>query len=145
MRKKIKKALQIIYFNLRWTKQLFQKHYSFIKVCRLLFIQDIKKDDVLTGILLIVFLRTNTFCIGFNLWLHVIIMSRTSFRVNPHSTVCLNVKELLARSRPHIWSWSDLIHKRTLNHFAKLAKWLSIRLRTKWLWVRIPLFKIRFL
>ena len=64
-KKKNKKALQIIYFNLQLTKQLFQKHYSFIKVCRLLFIQDIKKYDVLTGILLIVFLRANTFCIGF--------------------------------------------------------------------------------
>ena len=29
--------------------------------------------------------------------LHVIIMSRTSFRVNPNFVVCLNVKELLAR------------------------------------------------
>ena len=28
--------------------------------------------------------------------LHVIIMSRTSFRVNPNFVVCLNVKELLA-------------------------------------------------
>ena len=35
------------------------------------------------------------------------IISRTSFRVNPHSTVCLNLKELLARSRRHIWSLSD--------------------------------------
>ena len=58
-------------------------------------------------------------------------MSRTRFRVNPH---CLNVKELLTRNRRHIWSLSDcswtqthnnLVHKRTLNHFAKLAKWLS--------------------
>ena len=31
--------------------------------------------------------------------LYVIIMSHTSFRVNPHSIVCLNVKELLARNR----------------------------------------------
>ena len=47
---------------------------------------------------------------------------------------CLNVKELLARSRREIWRWSDcnwirthnhLVHKRTLNHLAKLAKWLS--------------------
>ena len=67
-------------------------------------------------------------------WLYVIIMSCTSFRVNLHSIVCLNVKELLARSRRHIWSLSDsngirthnhLVRKRTLNHLAKLAKWLS--------------------
>ena len=83
--------------------------------------------------------------------LYVIIMSPTSFRVNPHSIVCLNVKEFLARSRHHISSLSDsneirtynhLVRKRTLNHLAKLAslaKWLSIRLRTKWLWVPISL------
>ena len=64
----------------------------------------------------------------------IIIMSRTSFRVNPYSIVCLNVKELLARSRRHIWSFSDsneirnhnhLVLKRTLNQLSKLAKWLS--------------------
>ena len=35
-------------------------------------------------------------------WLYVMIMSRTSFWVNSHSIVCLNVKELLAQSRCHI-------------------------------------------
>ena len=63
-------------------------------------------------------------------WLHVIIMSRTSFRVNLLYS-CLNVKELLARSRCHIWSLrgsngirthNHLVRKRTLNHLAKLAK-----------------------
>ena len=43
---------------------------------------------------------------------------------------CLNIKELLARSRREIWSSSDcnwtrthnhLVHKRTLNHLAKLV------------------------
>ena len=47
---------------------------------------------------------------------------------------CLNVKELLARNRRNIGSLSDcngtLIHnhldrKRTLDHLAQLAKWLS--------------------
>ena len=47
---------------------------------------------------------------------------------------CLNVKELLARSRREIWRWSDcnwtrsqnhLVLKRTLNHLAELAKWSS--------------------
>ena len=68
--------------------------------------------------------------------LYVIILSRTSFRVNLQSIVCLNVKELLARRRRHIWSLSDskeiqthnhFIRKGTLNHLAKLAaKWLSV-------------------
>ena len=47
---------------------------------------------------------------------------------------CLNVKELFAWNRCQIWSLSDcngtrthnhLVHKRTLNHLAKLAKRLS--------------------
>ena len=67
------------------------------------------------------------------IWLYVSIMSRTRFRVNPHSIVCLNVKKLLAQSRDHIWSLSKskgigiqnhLIRKRILNHLAELAKWL---------------------
>ena len=57
-------------------------------------------------------------------------MPSTSFTVNLHSIVCLNIKELLARSRRHIRSLSDsngirthnqLVRKRTLNQLAKLA------------------------
>ena len=39
-----------------------------------------------------------------------------------------------------IGTQKHLVHKRTLSH---LAKWLSVRLRTKWLWVRIPLRSIK--
>ena len=68
------------------------------------------------------------------IWLYVITMSRMTFRVNPHSIVCLNVKKLLAQSRHYIWSLPDsngvwththLVHKWTLNHSAKAVKWLS--------------------
>ena len=51
-----------------------------------------------------------------NIRLYVTIMSRSSLRVNPHSIVYLNVKELLAK--------------------------LSIRFRTKWLWVRTILLSL---
>ena len=63
--------------------------------------------------------------------LYVIVMSHTSFRVDLHSTVCLNVKEFLARSRRHIWSLSDssgirtnshLFHKQTLNGWVFVCK-----------------------
>ena len=66
-----------------------------------------------------------------------------------------NVKELLARSRHEIWSLSDcnwtrtrnhLVRKRTFPHLAKLAKlakWLSAHLRTKWLWVRVQLQSVK--
>ena len=36
-----------------------------------------------------------------------------------------------------------LVLKRALNHLAKLAKWFSVCLRTKWLWVRIPLLSLK--
>ena len=62
------------------------------------------------------------------LWLYVLAMSCTCFRVNTLYS-CLNVKELLAQSRHEIWSLSDcnwtriqnhLVRKETLNH---LASW----------------------
>ena len=52
---------------------------------------------------------------------------------------CLNVKELLDRNRCEIWILRDcnwtrtqnhLVRKRTLNHLAKLTKWLSCVLST---------------
>ena len=52
---------------------------------------------------------------------------------------CLNGKELLAQSRREVWRLNDccwtrtqnhLVLKRTLNHLAKLAKWLSCVLST---------------
>ena len=70
---------------------------------------------------------------------------------------CLNVKKLLARSRCKIWSLSDcnwtwtlndLVLKRTVNHLANmvnLAKWLSVRLWTKWLWVWVQLQSLMLL
>ena len=56
--------------------------------------------------------------------------------MNPHSIVSLNVKDLLARSRRHIWSLSDsnvirihnqIVRKWTFNYLAKLAwsVWLN--------------------
>ena len=70
---------------------------------------------------------------------YVIIMSHKSFRVNLQSIVCLNVKELLAWRRRHIWSLREsngirihnhLVSKWTLNHLSKLAnssKCLTVR------------------
>ena len=68
------------------------------------------------------------------IWLYVIIMSCTRFRVNQHSIVWPNVKELLAWRREYIWNLSDsndirthnyLVRNRTLNHLAKMTKWMS--------------------
>ena len=74
-----------------------------------------------------------------------------SFQSESSFYSCLNVKELLTQSKQEIWSLSDwngtwthnyLVRKQTLNHLAKLAnlaKWLSVRLWTKWLWVWVPI------
>ena len=62
------------------------------------------------------------------IWLYVIIMSRTSFRVNLKSTVFLNVKEFLARSRRHIWGLTD--SKGTQNHNHLVDKWTQNHLAT---------------
>ena len=51
-----------------------------------------------------------------------------------------------------MWNSSDIqldaLCKKVLttqfNHLASLAKWLSVRLRTKWLWVRIQLQHLNF-
>ena len=52
----------------------------------------------------------------------------------------------LQRIRNH----SQLVRKQIINHLAKLAnclsslaKWLSVRLQTKWLWVRVPLQSLK--
>ena len=67
------------------------------------------------------------------IWLYVVIMLRRSFKVNPHSLVCLNFKELLAWNRCHIkclsdsnmiWTHNCLVCKRTLNDLAKQVNWL---------------------
>ena len=53
--------------------------------------------------------------------LYVLIMSRTHFRMNPHFGYILVT----------LWSHFTRIHN--------LVKWLSVCLRTLWLWVRVPL------
>ena len=52
------------------------------------------------------------------IWLYVIIMWRTSLGVNLHSIVFPSDSN---RIRTH----NHLVRKRTLNHLAPLAKWLS--------------------
>ena len=66
----------------------------------------------------------------------IVCFSHVTYEFESESTLysCLNVKEVLTRSRRHIWRLSDcngtrtnnhLVRKRILNHLAKLAKWLS--------------------
>ena len=78
--------------------------------------------------------------------LYVLTMSPTCFRVNPLYS-CLNIKELLVRSRREIWSLSDCNWTRTHNHLAQplasSAKCSSVRLWTKWLWARVQLQSLK--
>ena len=69
-----------------------------------------------------------------------------AFQSEPTLYNCQNVKELLAWNRRNIWRLSECngtrTHNHLVNHLAKLAflaKWLSVRLWTKWLWVWVPL------
>ena len=89
-------------------------------------------------------------------WSDILMLAVCSYHVTyafqSESTLysCVNVTDILARSRREIWSLSEwnwtwthnhIVHKRTLNHLAKpasLAKWLSVRLWTK-RWVRVQL------
>ena len=76
-------------------------------------------------------------CVYFSkqcIWLYVHIMSRTCFRVNPHSRVAWMTRNSLLKNMYDIWSLSDcngtriqnhLVRKRTPNHLTKQAKWLS--------------------
>ena len=80
------------------------------------------------------------------IWLYVMIMLHTSSKVNLNAIVCLNVKELLAWSRCHIWGLNDsnripphnhLVCKQTLNHLPKLVKWLSCYLNVGCIWLYV--------
>ena len=75
---------------------------------------------------------------------------QSSYAFQSESTLhhYLNVKELLARSRREIWNLSDCNWTRTDNHLvhplvASLTKWLSVRLWTKWSWVRVQLQSLK--
>ena len=52
----------------------------------------------------------------------------------------LQVKKTAANG---IQTQNRLVRKQTPNQLAKLAKWVSVRLRIKWLWVRIPLLSLK--
>ena len=39
---------------------------------------------------------------------------------------------------------SNAPYRQMLNHLVSLTKYLSVHLRTKWLWVRIPLLSLKF-
>ena len=58
--------------------------------------------------------------------------SHVTYAFQSESTLysCLNVKELLARSRHEIWSLSDCNWTQTQNPCQSLATWLSVHLRT---------------
>ena len=85
-----------------------------------------------------------------------------TYAIQSKSTLysCLNVKELLTRSRREIWSLSDfnwtrtqnhLVRNRTLNHLAKLVRLrimfyiLYFDLARKWFWVWVQLQSLEHL
>ena len=76
------------------------------------------------------------------IWSTTVCSGHVTYTFQSESTLysCLNVKEIFARSRHETWSLSDckwtqthnrLVHKRTLNHSVKLAKW-TVEWMDKW-------------
>ena len=62
-----------------------------------------------------------------------------------HRTPCLKQAQHLKIQKLQRDSNPQSLNKQTLNHLAKLAslgKWLSVRLRIKWLCVRVPLLSL---
>ena len=62
-----------------------------------------------------------------------------------HRTPCLKQSQHLKIQKLQRDSNPQSLNKQTLNHLAKLAslgKWLSVRLRIKWLCVRVPLLSL---
>ena len=76
------------------------------------------------------------------IWLYIFIMSHTSFRVNPYSIFCLNVKELLARIMDHIWSLSDSNEIRTHNHLVRCCH-LNLNLESLNHWISLLSLKLQ--
>ena len=112
-------SLFVIY---SWQDTLFRKRFSAIKSIFHL----TQKRLMSLPYFFLYFLLQQRILIN---WLYILVMSHTRFRVNPHYS-CLNVQELLARSRRKIWSLSDcnrtrthkhLVHKQTLKLLAKLV------------------------
>ena len=116
--KAISKALKLIFFQIQtfYDKSHFYssfKQFSVIENSEYIppKIEKVNCKANLKHILIFEFstlyTKINSFrsdlCVEQYHWLYVIIMSRNSFRVNPHSIVCLNAKELLAQSRRHIY------------------------------------------
>ena len=127
---------------------LFHKKWMFLVEMSLLCQQAMKSLPLLSFLLTTLSIRNRrlTLC-----------SSHVTYSFQSESTLpsCLNVKENLARNRHKIWSLSvcngtrthnHLVCKRTFNHLAKLAslaKCLSIRLRTKWLYVPVQLHSLK--
>ena len=93
------------------------------------------------------------------IWLYVLIMSRTRFRLNPHSVWMSKLPEC-QRSVYRVWIDSETCtwHVRTYSQMHRTYKysqhssiiwpvwlndWVSVRLRTKWLWVRVQLQSLK--
>ena len=70
-------------------------------------------------------------------WLYVPDLSRTRFRMNPHSIVAWMSRNFLleAGAKSEVWVTATGLEPTT----TYLAKWLSVRLWTKWFWVRVQL------
>ena len=159
-------ALRILFLQrnacleyLRWRFQCIAFYAAFCKICYVSYwlkfhlLKFLKLRYVLT---LEILFWTHIVLIYEDLTILTVCSYHVTYAFLSESTLysCLNVTEFLVQSRREIWSLSDynwtrthnhLVHKRTLNHLAKwfvyeqMVRLLSVRLWTKWLWVRAQL------
>ena len=75
-------------------------------------------------------------------WMPCVLFFIFSFQSEYILFSSLNFKERLPWNRRDIWSLTEYCRDKystQVNYLASLSKWLSVRLRTKWLWVWILL------
>ena len=70
---------------------------------------------------------------------HIHVTSKSEFYPEP----CNSWITLLLSDCNWTRTQNHLVRNRTLNHLASLAKWLSVRLRTKWFWVQVQLQSLK--
>ena len=88
------------------------------------------------------------------IYIYIYVCNIFIFMLSIFNKTCKFPLSLLAPSRCHIWSLRDsngiethnhLNPKLILNYLARVAKWFSVHLQTKWLWVWILLLSLTYL
>ena len=111
---------------------------------------------VSSGVLFYLFFIFDIFVTSESMYIVMKTQKIVAYAFESESTLysCLHVKEFLASNRRDISNLSDCKGTRNHNHLStittqlnqlvSLAKCLSVRLQTNWLWVRVRLHSLNF-